>query len=636
MTELIRQLLSGKAKELGGRPALISPEQGSISYDALARNLDSLSAQLAAQGIGRNDRVAMVLPNGLEMAIAFLGVAGVATAAPLNPRYTAAELDFYLTDLQAKVVITSTAPNAIVTAGDGGVVRQVAARRGIPILEIQADYTDQGGGVSLRGATFLPPCDKELTAGADIALILHTSGTTSRPKQVPLSHRNLIASAHNIARTLRLSAEDRCLNVMPLFHIHGLMAGLLSGLSVGASVVCTADFSAHAFFTWLDSMRPTWYSAVPTMHQAILSRAPDHRPIIERARLRLIRSSSAPLPPQVMAALEQTFGAPVIESYGMTEACHQIASNPLPPSPRKPGTVGLAAGPELAIMCTESAELLGVGQVGEIVIRGANVTAGYLDNPDANAAAFVDGWLRTGDLGSIDQDGYLTISARLKELINRGGEKIAPREVDEALLNHPAVRQAVAFAMPDRYLGEEVAAAVVLAPGSQVSETALQQHVAQQLADFKPPRRIVFMDEIPKGPTGKLQRIGLAAQLGLDRLQPQHEDDLPRADAEIENFLIGLWQELLHLGNVTPQSSFLELGGDSLLATLLINRVRSCLDIELTLVDFFQAPTVIDQAKIVQKKLQAVAPGNEAPISPVTLQSNRSDWAAFDTEARSA
>jgi acyl-CoA synthetase (AMP-forming)/AMP-acid ligase II len=348
----------------------------------------------------------------------------------------------------------------------------------------------------------------------DIALVLHTSGTTSRPKIVPLSQANVTASARHIAATLATVPSDVCLNIMPLFHIHGLIAAVLSTLGAGASVSCTPGFNALKFFGWLADVNPTWYTAVPTMHQAILSRASRNQEIIDKCRLRLIRSSSASLPPQVMAELEEVFKAPVIESYGMTEAAHQMASNPLPPRARKAGSVGIAAGPEVAIM-SEDGDLLPQGEIGEIVIRGPNVTKGYENNPDANLKGFANGWFRTGDQGMIDADGYLSLTGRLKELINRGGEKISPLEVDAILMDHPAVGQCVAFAIPHDKLGEEVGAAIVLREGQSVTERELRDFAAVRLADFKVPKKIVFLDEIPKGATGKLQRIGLAQRLGI-------------------------------------------------------------------------------------------------------------------------
>ncbi len=331
---------------------------------------------------------------------------------------------------------------------------------------------------------------------------------------MPLLQRNVAASARHIAEALSLEPGDVCLNVMPLFHIHGLVGATLSSLAAGAQVCCTPGFNALKFFGWLDEVRPTWYTAVPTMHQAILARAGHNREIAARSRLRLIRSSSAPLLPKVMAELEKTFQTPVIESYGMTEAAHQMASNPLPPRQRKPGSVGIACGPEIAIMDGRG-HLVPCGHTGEVVIRGPNVMAGYEANPEANGASFTAGWFRTGDQGVIDADGYLWITGRIKELINRGGEKFSPLEVDEVLMHHPAVEQVVTFAIPHPKLGEDVAAAVVLREGETASDHDLRSFAEARLLHFKVPRKILIVREIPKGATAKLQRIGLAARLGL-------------------------------------------------------------------------------------------------------------------------
>ncbi len=491
-------------------PAIAAPGRQAATYDDLRALTTRTTAHLNALGIGRNDRVAIVLPNGPEMAAAFIAIAAGATTAPLNPGYRAEEFRFYLQDLGAKALL--------VEAGSDSPALAVATELGIATYQVNIPAGTSAGMFTIEPLNTgeAETCRRPgLAEPDDIALVLHTSGTTSRPKIVPLSQRNICASAGHIATTLHLGRADRCLNVMPLFHIHGLLAAVTASLSAGAGVFCTPGFNALRFFAWLEEAAPSWYTAVPTMHQAILSRAPRNTDIVARADLRFIRSSSSSLPPQVMAALEQTFGCPVIESYGMTEAAHQMTSNPLPPAPRKPGTVGTAAGPEVAIMGADDA-LMASGGTGEIVIRGPNVTAGYEANPQANAQGFTNGWFRTGDQGIIDDDGYLTITGRLKEIINRGGEKISPREVDEILLDHPAVDQIVTFALAHPKLGEEVAAAIVLAEGQTASESELRDFAAQRLADFKVPRKIVFLDEIPKGPTGKLQRIGLAKQLGLE------------------------------------------------------------------------------------------------------------------------
>ncbi|MCB9948619.1 MAG: AMP-binding protein [Rhodospirillaceae bacterium] len=486
-------------------PAIAATDGRVLTYAGLRALMTTTVASLNGFGIGRNDRVAIVLPNGPEMATAFVTIAAGATTAPLNPAYREQEFDFYLSDLGAKALV--------VPAGDTSAAVDVARRHGMAILELVAD-TGTAGGFTLTGDAVGTPAAGGLAGPDDVGLVLHTSGTTSRPKVVPLTQRNLAASAQSIAATLALTPDDRCLNVMPLFHIHGLIAAVLSSLAAGASVFCTPGFNALKFFAWLEEADPTWYTAVPTMHQAILSRAARNRETIAKARLRFVRSSSSSLPPQVLAELEETFGCPAIEAYGMTEATHQMASNPLPPAPHKPGTVGIAAGPEVAVM-GEDGTLLAAGQVGEVVIRGPSVTPGYEANPKANAEAFVNGWFRTGDQGVMDDDGYLTITGRLKEIINRGGEKISPREVDEILMDHAAVGQVVTFAMPHPKLGEEVAAAVVLREGQTVTEQQLRDFAQTRLADFKVPRKILFLDEIPKGATGKLQRIGLAAKLGL-------------------------------------------------------------------------------------------------------------------------
>ena len=487
-------------------PAIGAPERTWLSHGGLRALAEQTVVALNGMGIGRGDRVALVVPNGPEAASSFVAVACGATTAPLNPGYKADEFAFYLKDVAARALI--------IPAGLESPARAAAAASGIPIVELvpegPAGYFTLSPPPGMDKSPSLPgPAEAD-----DIALILHTSGTTSRPKIVPLRHINITASAYNIGAVLALGPHDVCMNIMPLFHIHGLIAATLASLAAGGAVSCTPGFNAFRFYSWLEHVRPTWYTAVPTMHQAVLELAPRHAETIAAARLRFIRSSSSSLPPQVMNAMEAAFGIPVIESYGMTEAAHQMASNPLPPRPRFAGCVGLAAGPDVAIM-DEAGELLPAGELGEVVIRGRNVTNGYENNPTANATAFTNGWFRTGDQGVLDADGYLRLTGRLKELINRGGEKFSPLEVDEVLMDHPAVAQCLTFAVPHAKLGEEVGVAVVLRDGFSLKETELREFCGQKLTAFKIPRRVVFLDEIPKGATGKLQRIGLAVKLGL-------------------------------------------------------------------------------------------------------------------------
>ena len=487
-------------------PAIGAPGRAPLTYAGLRRLIADTAVALNGAGIGRADRVAIVLANGPEAATAFLAASAAAATAPLNPSYSEDEFAFYLDDLGARALI--------IEAGSESAAVAVARRRGIIVVGLVSEADGPAGSFALECDAAPSPAPVRPPVPEDTALVLHTSGTTSRPKMVPLSHANVAASARNIARSLALTDADHCLNVMPLFHIHGLVAALSASLSAGGQVTCCPGFNALCVFAWLQEADPTWYTAVPTMHQAILARASHNAEVIEKLRLRLVRSSSAALPPTVMAALEEAFGAPAIEAYGMTEAAHQMASNPLPPAPRKPGTVGVAAGPEVAVM-DEAGQRLAAGETGEVVIRGTNVFGGYEANPKANAEAFTDGWFRTGDQGVIDEGGYLTITGRLKEIINRGGEKVAPREVDDTLLGHEAVAQAVTFAVPHPTLGEEVAAAIVLRDGATATDAEIRGYASERLAAFKVPRRIVFVDEIPKGPTGKLRRIGLAETLGL-------------------------------------------------------------------------------------------------------------------------
>ena len=487
---LIQILKAGK----GSHPAIVSPDGPTLTYDDLRKQIAKLMDQLTGFGIQRTDRVGIVLPNGVEVIMAFLAVSGVATAAPLNAAYKPDEFEFYLDDTSARAVITG--PGANQEAVD-------AAPPGAMHITVTMDGN---GNVDFTG----PPADAFSPAVEaspnDVALVLHTSGTTSRPKRVPLTHNNVTTSLRNVAATYNLGENDVALCIMPLFHVHGLVASTLSTLQSGGTVVVPPKFNPLNFWPVVKEHGVTWYSAVPSMHQALLQRAQSRKgddPAPGADSLRFIRSCSASLPPILMAELEEQFGAPVLEAYGMTEASHQMSSNPLPPGDRVPGSVGPGTGVEIGIM-DEAGVLQSQGDRGEIVIKGANVITGYESNPEANATSFTDGWFRTGDEGTLDENGYLTLTGRLKEMINRSGEKISPREIDEVLLDHPAVEEAVAFGVAHRVHGEEASAAVVLKDEATTKE--LIAFCKSRLADFKVPRVIHVMDEIPRGPTGKIQR----------------------------------------------------------------------------------------------------------------------------------
>lgn len=486
-----------------------SPDEKEITYGELLNYIEDTYFKLSSLKIKKEDKIAIVLGNGSFMACTFIAIAANYTSCPLNPSYTKEEFKFYYDDLKVKAVIMEE--NKSVDA------KEAANELGVKVINLKRESISNDIALDINNIKnkdkYLP-----LSTEDDIAMVLHTSGTTSRPKMVPLSQKNLLASARNISNTLNLTENDKCLNIMPMFHIHGLIAAILAPIYKSGSIITPPGFDALKFFRWLDEYTPTWYTAVPTMHQAILARAPRNKEIIKNNQLKFIRSSSASLPSIVMKNLENTFNTSVIESYGMTEATHQMTSNPLPPNKRKAGSVGLAAGPEVALLCDK--EIMhnikkNRNITGQIIIKGDNVTTGYINNPKANDESYIDGWFLTGDEGLFDEDGYLKITGRLKEIINRGGEKISPKEIDEILLEHKSIQQAVAFSVPHEKLGEDLYAAVIIKEKEDINENQIKEYCKQRLTQFKIPRKILIVDEIPKGATGKLQRIGLHEKLGI-------------------------------------------------------------------------------------------------------------------------
>ena len=485
--------------------AVVIPQGGpTLSYGEFNAEVERVAGILAARGIERGRAVSIVLPNGLDFMTLFMAVARVgAIAAPLNSAYTVDEFKFYMEDAGSQL--------AIVPPGDHA-GRDAAEALGIPVLDASlngAELVLSDGVKTLGGSAQVDPPKPD-----DVALFLHTSGTTSRPKGVPLTHENLVTSLKNISETYELSPSDVAMVVMPLFHVHGLIGVALSTFYSGGSIVVPSRFSASAFWPIQAETGATWYSAVPTIHQVLLIRADeDNAP---RKSFRLIRSCSSALAPAVFHALEERFGAPVLEAYGMTEASHQMSSSPLPPGDRKPGTVGKPTGVEVAIMDMEGkGDLQPVGGIGEVVIKGRNVMHGYNNNPEANADAFVNGWFRTGDQGFLDENGYLTLTGRIKELINRGGEKISPLEVDAVLLQHDAVAEAVCFAVADEKYGEVVHAAVVL--NGEADEESIRSFCSEYLADFKVPDVVYIADSLPRTATGKIQRRHVSAAFAGER-----------------------------------------------------------------------------------------------------------------------
>jgi acyl-CoA synthetase (AMP-forming)/AMP-acid ligase II len=434
-----------------------------------------------------------------------------AIAAPLNPAYKQSEFEFYIDDLSSAIALVPKGA----FAQDAAAVR-AARKYNAAIAECYYNGSEVVLDVKEMGKLAGKRAPLESAQPDDVALVLHTSGTTGRPKAVPLTHRNLLRTMKNIQGTYQLTPKDRTMLVMPLFHVHGLLAGFLAPLASGGSVVVPLKFSASVFWNDFAEHKANWYTAVPTIHQILLKNPiPSPRP-----EIRFIRSCSSPLSPKTFHELEAALGAPVLEAYAMTEAAHQMTSNPLPPGQRKPGSVGLGQGVEIKIL-NDAGDEVPQGKESEICIRGENVTKGYLNNPTANATSFTKGgFFRTGDQGFQDAEGYVIITGRIKELINKGGEKISPIELDNVIAQHPAVSEAVSFAIEDEMYGQDVGLAIVIKEGQTLNAGELKSWLTDRVAKFKMPKKIFFTDIMPKTATGKIQRR-LVAEAMLKKEQPQ-------------------------------------------------------------------------------------------------------------------
>ena len=571
--------------------AILGQDGEVISRSSLSKAVRTAASFLLQRGITRPDRLAMVMEPGPRCAVSLLAGMSVAAIAPLSPNGTR---EIFHSDLQrlgaTHLLVDDHPPDTLLEA---------ASSLGLPVLLLDPL------GISPVGGELLP-----LPVAADLALLLQTSGTTSRPKVVPLTHGNLLASAQAVADVLELGPADRSLAVMPLFHIHGIVASLLAPLVADGSVICCRSNAPATLLQLLDGLQPTWLSAVPTLLQGLLAELDCRGAIPSANRLRLLRSSSSPLPPAVLERLETVFQVPVLEAYGMTEAAHQICSNRLPSSGHKhlAGSVGLPAGPEVAVLGA-SRELLPLGENGEVAIRGPGVTAGYegADQSGWVEAASGEIWFLTGDEGHIDFKGRLTLTGRLKEMINRGGEKIIPRRVDEALLRHPAVEQALAFALPHPTLGEDLAAAVVLRPNNKIDEQELRLHAFERLAPHEVPTQIVLLPDLPRGTTGKLQRIGLAEKLGA-LLLPSDEP----ANGEMEQLVALTFAAVLQQQLPGRNANFFQLGGDSLTGQRVITALEQQLALELSPTLLFIYPEVRKMAERLERLLnQALVEAEE-------------------------
>jgi acyl-CoA synthetase (AMP-forming)/AMP-acid ligase II/acyl carrier protein len=553
-----------------------------MTYGALWMQTRDIVRGLRSVGVGRTDRVAVVLPDGPEAAVAMVAVAAGAVCVPLNPGFTDDEYQRYFGELRLAALLTGAHSNSA--------SRRAARILGTPVVDVSTRPSEGAGAFSIVGQAPQRAADDEFASSADDAFMLLTSGSTSWPKTVPLTHASVCLSAGNVDTALELGSRDRLLSVLPLFHGHGLISGLLAALAAGSSVVCPPGFDARAFFGWLTEFRPTWYTAVPAIHQAILREPDPHRQAAQRSSLRLVRSASTSLAHDVLGGLEALFGVPVIDTYGMTEAATQIAANPL--QRRKPGSVGRPAGPEIAILDSEGRRLPS-GKRGEIALRGPTITRGYDNDAAATASAFRNGWFRTGDLGYLDAEGYLFIVGRIKEIIHKGAQKVAPAEVEGALLSHPDVIDAAVFPVPHGRLGADVAAAVVLRQDAKLSEQTLRDFARERLAGFKVPGLIRFVPEIPKGGGGKIKRGELAA--AFSKTPPAADKrggEMVSPRSELERQLAGTWADILDIDQVGADQDVFALGVDSLAMMQMILRVEERFGVGFSFEDIFDAPTV--------------------------------------------
>jgi oxalate---CoA ligase len=554
----VAQAIRGHADESPEAPAILFPDRSFLTYEALQREIENIGAALKQAGIGPGNRVAIVMPDGPELAVAIAAVACHATAVPLNPGLTAAEFDALFTAQRLDAVILPD--------WEQGAAREVAMRR--KMCRLEATRTPSALRVALRTPPLPAPAEPRSVEADDVAFVLRTSGTTARPKLVAVTHRNLLAMANRLQTWFALSPHDRILCVTPLYYAQGLKNSLFLPLILGGSLACPSRSADSDFFSWLAELEPTWFVAGPTFHRAVLERARALGHGGFRHTLRFINSGAAPLPDEVRDGLQEYFGVPVLDSFGLSEA-GPVAANSFALEGCKLGTVGKPWPGELAIWTFDHG-LVEPDVVGEIVVRGPGVTPGYIDDPEANRAAFFDGWFHTGDLGRIDRDGFLTIVGRIKEMINRGGEKIAPIEIDQALARHPAIAEAAAFPVSHPRLGEDVAAAVVLRSGQVTTPLELRRHLKTSLAAFKIPRRIHIVTALPKGDTGKVRRQELSRTLAAGA------DDQPSSPfgSSLEVEIAEIWQRLLERDDIGRDDEFFELGGDSLLATQMILEVE--------------------------------------------------------------
>ena len=593
-TRTIGDMIRRRAELHPDQAAVVATGFQPLSYRELQCLIDEVHAALRLAGLGRRARIAIAVPNGPQAALAIVAVACSAVSIPLNPRQTLREIELGLATLRPDAVL--------LFRGADSVARRAAEEKGIAIIEVTQPREGTLGFAivepPIRTAATLDESD-EPDPNAP-AFILQTSGTASEPKLIPFSHSNMLATAARVQAWFNLSPQDRCLSVTPVFYSHGLKVTVFAPLLSGGTAVFPADASKFDYAEWFTFLKPTWYSAGPTLHRLILDATNWRADAKTGQSLRFVLSGGAPLPPNVLEGLQNTFGVPVVEHYGSSEAA-QISANLPPPGPSKPGTCGVPPPDTIAIV-GDDGRRLPPGKLGEILVGGPTVISGYLDAPELNRASFLDGWFRSGDIGSIDEDGFLTLHGRKTDVINRGGEKISPLEIDDALMRHPAVLEAAAFAVPHPRLGEDVVAAIVLRPGMTTTSVELRKYLQEQVAPFKVPRRIFFRDHLPKGTTGKVLRRRLTESWeemhATDTQVAPSLDESRLADNDLVKELTNLWERLLRTAPVSLDDDFFEKGGDSLLVMEMLSELEWRTGLTIPSSILFEATTI---RQLVQK-----------------------------------
>lgn len=606
-TELnIFRAIENTASQHPASKAILSPNRIALTYEELIMLVRKVIEKLHGFGVKRGDRIGLVLPNGPEAVIAFLACSSIGTCAPLNIDAAKREINWSLVDLKLDFLIVQK--NHQTEAVQSALTANTPVLILTPLLERPSGAFSLDCDSACACAVEAQAC---IAAEQHPALLLHTSGTTSLPKIVPITHKMILKASALIQRDLQLTLQDRCLNVMPLFHVHGLIGAVLTSLLAGASVVCTSGYKEQAFFEWLITFAPTWYTSSPPIHCRIVETGLQLKQLPLQTSLRFIRSASAPLSALTAEKLTQVFGVPVIETYGMTETASQIAGTPLPPAKQKTGSVGRPSVEALKVVGPEGVPLPPF-EVGNLFVRGESVFSGYENQPEANCQAFVDGWFCTGDQGYLDADGYLFLAGRQSEIINKGGEKVFPREIDDVLITHPAVIDAVAFPVPHPSLGHNIAAALVIKPDMDISVEEIRHFLADRLTNYKIPGMIFFTKSIPRSASGKVQRRQLA-DLFLPEIAAQSKQPFIGPRTETEKLVAAIWCKSLGLESIGITEDFFFLGGYSLMAAQIVAELELIYDVQVPISVMFRANTVKKMAELIDKR----PVGKLSPIVPI-------------------